>query len=234
MPLPRDTAGRETRNPELLNTGLYSAGDYVVPRYGDGGRKEVPGQVLGDTQDIMGLAQKMITHAMMGGAELLPTNPSASVAVKKKGRKPTNSAVTYEPVVANEAVVPILRTDGFDPNVVKMGSTAPAPVDNTILQPCLPPTLRAQDPLPDPSIEVVFSTQLGKIRLNAVAVLDSTSALTLVFANESEIRYEPAPGTNVQLIVSGKVEDTMYPGFKFTWVDDKKVLMVFVKLSDED
>lgn len=233
MPLPRDTAGGETRSPELVNTGLYSTGDYVVPRYGETGRKEAAGQVLGDSRDVVSLAQKMAAHAVMGGAEMLPAL-SASVAAKKKSKKPTTQRVSNAPVVVNEAVVPILRTDGLDPNVVKIGSTVPDPVVNTILQPCSPPTLRAQDDVPTSSIEVVFSTQLGRIRLNAVAVLDSTSALTLVFANEGEIRYEPAPGTNVQLIVNGKVENTMYPGFKFTWVDDKKILMVFVKLSEED
>ena len=147
MPLPRDTAGRETRDPALVNTGLYSTGDYVVPRYSETGRKEVAGQVLGDSRDIVGLAQKMAAHAVMGGAEMLPV-VNASIATKKKSRKPTPQRASNVPVVVNEAVVPILRTDGLDPNVVKVGSTVPDPVVNTILQPCSPPTLRAQADVP--------------------------------------------------------------------------------------
>ena len=233
MPLPRDTAGRETRNAELVNTGLYSTGDYVVPRYGETGRKEVAGQMLGNADEIMDIAKRMAAHAEMGGAEPLPVL-SASIAAKKKSKRTTTQQPSSPPVVVNEEVTPILRADGIEPRLAKSGSVKPEPVVNTILQPYPSPTLRAPEEVSKPPIEVVFSTPLGKIRLNAVAVLDSDSALTLVFANEGEIRYEPAPGTNVQLILQGKVENTMYPGFKFTWVDDKKVLMVFVKLSEEE
>lgn len=233
MPLPRDIAGRATKTPVLNETGLYSPGDYVVPEYAPTGRKEAPGQVVGGSDDVIRMSQRMAEHALMGGAELLP-ELNASVAAKKKGARTTPRRQSKAPVVVNEAVVPILRTDGIDPNVVKIGGTASEPVVNTILQPSSSPSLRAQTLIPDSSIEVVFSTQLGRIRLNAVAVLDSLNALTLVFANEGEIRYEPAPGTNVQLIVNGKAENTMYPGFKFTWVDNKMVLMVFVKLSEEE
>ena len=236
MPLPRDIAGKESRNPELVNTGMYTAGDYIVPQYAPTGRKEAAGQVLGDTKDLIGLAQRIAQHAKMGGAELLPPMPVAanpSVAAKKKSRKPTPQHASSAPIVVGESVTPVLRVDGLAEDLSKAAGEGTPPVVNTILQPYPPTPLRAQEDVLPPPIEVVFSTQLGKIRLNAVAVLDSNSALALVFANEGEVRYEPAPGTNVQLIINGKEEHTMYPGFKFTWVDQKKVIMVFVKLEDE-
>lgn len=234
MPLPRDTAGKTTRTAGLDQTGFYASGDYVVPEFNESGQKTVPGQVVGDAGNVIALAQKMAAHAEMGGAVLLPSL-AATITGKKKGvRSSPSRKAPAAPVVIQTQAMPILRTDGLDPNVVRGGTTAPLPQSNTILQPSPSPSLRAQINVPTSSIEVVFSTQLGRIKLNASAVLDAQSALVLVFANEGEIRYEPAPGANVQLIIDGRSVNTMYPGFKFPWVDDVMQLMVFVKLPDEE
>lgn len=233
MPLPRDAAGRATRTAGLDQTGYFETGDYVVPEYNDTGSKTAPGQAVGDAANIIGMAQRMAAHAELGGAIPLFISTTA-VPTKKKGSRSSPSRKAAEaPMVSQTPPMPILRTDGLDPNVVLGGTTAPLPQSNTILQPSSSPSLRVQIDLPVPPIEVVFSTQLGRIKLNASAVLDSENALMLVFADEGEIRYEPAPGTNVQLIIDGKLEDTMYPGFKFPWIDNKMRLMVFVKLPAE-
>ena len=239
MPLPRDVAGRATRAAGLDETGYFETADYIVPEFSESGAKITPGQVIGSSSDVVGLAQRMAAHAEMGGATLLFT-PAAPTAPKKKGSRSSPSRKASDaPAGLQASATPVLRTDGLDPNVVPVGTTVPLPQSNTILQPSSSPPLRAQIEIPvppvppTPPIEVVFSTQLGRIKLNALAVLDSQTALVLVFANEGEIRYEPAPGTTVQLIINGRLENTMYPGFKFPWIDNKMQLMVFVKLPED-
>lgn len=234
MPLPRNISGEATRTAGLDQTGFYSAGDYVVPEFTESGKKTTPGQVVGNAPSIVELAQRMAAHAEMGGATLLPVPPAAE-ALKKKATRSSPSRKAPSAPVANQATkTPILRADGLDPNVVTGDLTVPLPVVNTILQPSPSPSLRVQTNVPSSSIEVVFSTQLGRIKVNASAVLDSQNALVLVFAHEGEIRYEPVPGTNVQLIIDGKLVNTMYPGFKFPWMDETMQLMVFVKLPDDE
>ena len=216
MPLPRDISGKATRSPGLINTGFYESGDYVVPEFTEGGTKSAPGQVLGDAADVMGLAKKMAVHAEMGGATPLPpTKPgktSKPAKVKKALPRPRAPQLERDPVLKVDGLVMQPPVEAQDTNPILSRS----------------PSIQTSSP-----IEVVFSTQLGRIKLNAAAVLDSTNALVVVFANEGEIRYEPAPGAEVQLIIDGKLEKTMYPGFKFEWTDNRTVLMVFVKLPED-
>ena len=216
MALPRDISGRNIRGNNLLDTGIFTQGDYVVPEFSENGTKITKGQVLGDLQEVSSLAAKMNAHAIMGGAEPLPAPPvtkqakTAKTAVSKKAA----------PVPLTTLGALKILADGMDNETTSTMLKTERPVEKAAIG--------------SPSIEVVFSTQLGRIKVNVSAVLDSLNALVLVFANESEIRYEPTAGTNVQLIINGRVENTMYPGFKFPWVDKEKTLMVFVKLAETE
>lgn len=208
MPLPRDISGSAQRS-LLDGTGFYQPGDYVVPEYSEGGTKTKNGQVVDET-GAMDLAKKMASYAVMEGAEPLPQPDSAIVVVGEKSKPRKGKRKEVNPT-ALDIIIPQIQADGFKGVPQQPG--------------VIPPIIRAP-------IEVVFSTQLGRIKVNVYDVLDSLSALVLVFKDESEIRYEPAPGANVQLVINGKLENTMYPGFKLPWIDNKMQLMIFVKLSE--
>lgn len=206
----------------LDTSGFYQPGDYVVPDYNENGGKLVAGQVVGDKSQIVGISKMMAAHALMEGAELLlddSLDPAKdpTPGKKKKAKKVAelkNKRTTQADV---DNVVPQLRVDGLDNREA--------------------PQVKASQPKEEPKvnpIEIVFSTGLGRIKLNAISVLDSDNALAIVLADEGEVRYEPAPGSTVQLAIRGKIENTMYPGFKFTWLDNKKQIMVFVKIPSED
>ena len=205
-----------------MNSGFYQAGDYVVPEYGEQGNKTAPGQVIGSASEVMDMSKRMAQHALMQGASPLPIAiqdmPPARKGPKAKAAKPEKVKKSQTAQERLDTVVPLLRVDG-------LSMAEPKPQVNLLL------SSSPQAPASSP-IEVVFSTQLGRIKVNASAVLDSNNALVIVFSDEGEIRYEPAPGSEVQLLIGGRVENTMYPGFKFSWVDDKRKLMVFVKLPD--
>lgn len=217
MPLPRDTSGKATRSAALSSTGYYGAGDYVVPEFTESGSKVVNGQIVGDGSSVSAMAQRMSEHALMGGALPLVITHAIDKAAKR-----TKAAKKVKPLPAQKeqkANSPIVRADGYSEVVQPV--TMPTPIDVPV------------SAVASPSIDVVFSTPLGKIKVVVTAVLDSVNSLILVFANEGEIRYEPAPGANVELIINGRAIETMYPGFKFPWIDDRMALMVFVKTAEE-
>lgn len=223
MPLPREVAGKATKTATLDQTGYYAAGDYVVAEFSENGSKTAPGQVVGEPSNVISMSKKMAEHALMGGAEPLPIlAPVPTKAAKRPGR-PSKAQKAGEALQEKvDKLQPLIRADGL----ASADLLPKPPLANDILPPPSPtPSLR--------SIEVVFSTQLGRIKVNTLAVLEDQNALILVFKDESEIRYEPAPGTNVQLIVESKLTNTMYPGFKLTWMDGKMILMVFVKVEEE-
>ncbi len=252
MSLPRAIAGQEIRGAALEGSEYYSIGDFVAPRYSETGSQEGTGQLVGGAAAVAELRNKYELYAQMEGGELLPSATVTGALVikpeikgkKKVGRrdKGRHLGVTVQPVPSEASRLP--QTNEATPNTVKQAQTFdPTALSNTILQPYPQPQLRSTDRIhlssstpvtyDSPSIEVVFSTPLGKIRLNALAVLDSTNALALVFANEGEIRYEPAPGTDVQLIINKQTINTMYPGFKFNWMTPPLVIMVFVKTEQD-
>ena len=222
MPLPRDIAGKAQKR-QLEHTAFYSKGDYVVPEYSESGAKTAQGQVVGDPSEVMEMSKMIASHALMEGGEMLPDvlPPTLTVLPKPEKRKPgpKPKAVKHATAEAVNAVVPQMKADGFNGNTVEVGQTTPA----------IPLAPSGQ---PSTFIEVVFSTQLGRIKVNALAVLNTDNALALVFANDAAISFEPATGSNVQLVINGQVYNTMYPGFRFTWMDNKIQLMVFVKLSE--
>ena len=231
MPLPRDIAGKALPTASLLNTGFFQPGDYVVPQYNESGAKTVKGQVLGDNTEIMNMAAIIAEHANMeGGTPLMlpakaleaPRSESKAVAKPKEVKAKKNA-----PRAIQEAAKPQpfkLKVDGM-PAALEPQPVVDLLLSSSSLKPTAPST---------PPIEVVFSVPAGRIKVNASAILDSNNALILVFKDEGEIRYEPAPGSEVELIIGNRVERTMYPGFKFSWVDGVKSLMVFVKLAESE
>lgn len=201
MPLPRDVSG-QAATLGLATTGLFQTGDYVVPEFSDTGHKTKNGSVVGDAEVATAMSKKMLEHALMEGATLLPDilTKKAKKGAKAKAGPPLPPTGT-----------PMLRVDSFEPK-----ASANAQVISA---------------LPLPHIEVVFLTQLGRIKVEVLAVLEAPTCLALVFASERDILYEPEPGTNLQLVIKAKAQAVMYPGFRLTWLDNTTQLMVFIKLD---
>lgn len=79
---------------------------------------------------------------------------------------------------------------------------------------------------------IVFNTQIGKIRLNTVGILNCPQAICLI-VDKDELKYEPAVGYKCEMIIGEETFSVAYFGFKFDWPDSNNVLMIFV-VNQED
>lgn len=188
-------------------------GDYIVPSYSENGTPRSPGIAQGTSEDMERLRQKMIRHATASGGVALTAQAAPVVeAPKKRGRK--------------KAVVQTQAAPVVQPTImVSQPAVMPAPI--VYSQPAVPST-----PVRIPAIDVVFANRFGKMTLKAIQCLEHEDALCLVFENEDKLTFIPAQGEELTVTIDKTFEHKiLYPGYIFTWPDDKK-LMVLVKLPD--
>ena len=82
---------------------------------------------------------------------------------------------------------------------------------------------------PTRELEVVFLTQLGRIKAKILGYMEEENAVWLVFKDVSSIVYDPEVSANVKFSIDGDVFDTIYYGLKTKWFSNNNIIMVFLK-----
>lgn len=80
--------------------------------------------------------------------------------------------------------------------------------------------------------EIILVSPLGKIKMNVAKVLDSDRAMILVFANDTDLNFEPNVGDDLKILWGGREYPVMYPGVIFRWTDGLQKLMLFFKSNE--
>jgi len=203
MEISRYEAGRELPPATVGITGEHEgAANYIVPHYHETGHKTRQGLALNPEATIR-MEQIMKRHGekVSVPAPVVLNTPGSPLNGKRKTRKTT-------------------RTPQVTPQV-----TLPTPYYTPTNHPLL-----ADLSITPTKITVVFVVKSATIKVLVDAVLNSETGLSLVFANEEEIRITPEQGDQLVLVLPGKVEiPVMYLGIIHQWYNSPQQLMSFIK-----
>ncbi len=202
-------------------------GAYVVGRYSDEGTKKSHGGLVDETS--RSITNKIIKSALSKGGTVLPGFDSKTPKVKagkvKKEKEFTNKEKRARADQREEQFQELIKA-----NNVETKQTIPK---MTKLQQAKSVALPASEIVKTRKLSVVFDSGAAKMKLDVVGILEQETSIILVFANEDEVRFTPAPGQYLNITIdNNKTHRVLYPGFIHTWVDHEKQLMILVKDTD--
>ena len=204
-----------------LSSGVaVPTASFIVGKYDEDGRRKVTGVVAqgpGEAHRINKLLLKSMTNRgeLMAGYVMTPAGPVKSTLIKQAA--PQHIVASVKPKRGRKA---------------KEVAYTEAPL---MEEPSFPQ--REPEPLQvkRETFPVVFNIETGNIKSIVDAILENGSAVTLVYANEDSISYEPEPGSKLNLILPGhRRTEVMYLGMKFRWYDSEQQLLVFMKTEVDE
>ena len=207
---------------------------YIVGRYDDYGQMQEDGEFIGGERQSVKY-KKLLIDSMSSHGRLMPgyvmtpdgprpqavLTPPKGVVGKRVAKKATKAVVKKA-----EEYIPITREDIYEDEVPAVEE----PVKGGFIQ-----TKPTQPKAAKTSFNVVFSIDSGKIKSVVNAVLETGTALLLVYEDEDAVSYIPEKGSHLIIITPDKREvPVLFLGLQFEWYNTRQQLLVFMKTEVDE
>ena len=208
-------------------SGMYETGDLIVGSYREDGSKISNGQLYGNTEEISKLTKKIISAGINSGAVVSSQPLSKPVRgknkVKNETKTPEKPKSQPKTLSEKQAAVDEIYTTHI----------------NNLQNKSLPiihyTTNNANSASPLHTFAVICVNAFGKIKIKVIDYLEDDLSVILVFENEEAITFEPKIGEYLSLSKNkDHSQHVMYTGFKHTWIDNTKRLLVFIKSEESE
>ncbi len=227
--------------------GQGELGDYIVPKFNALGKRISEPSFVGSAEEIKEKSLAIIKSALLGsregkfvrktGIDVGPQRRSESAINPSKNPTKKQRKVNNNQEKSTSSKLPIIELDK-KPLKVKPSSIY-LPIEEAMRAINMDEETNYSVNTPSisatKSIYVTLSSNFGKIKVSVAAVLEEETALILVYNNEEAMSFIPHQGDILSIIINkDRTERVMYTGFLFTWIDNTKKLMVFVKAPAEE
>lgn len=201
---------------EYLNKG-----DFVVGSYNNMGTQIKPGGLMGDPTELNEFQHLVLeSAARTKGAEAAPIPQVQPSTKKKKTRLKKQPAVDINPP-------PLITLQQLEDEETSAEKTE---LENNII-------LAAAKEIVEAKLKdvVIHIDGFGKLKMKVEDVLESDMAYAFVFAKEEDIIFTPQAGQTLNITLpDGEMILAYYPDTLFTWIDNKKKIMVLFKQPSEE
>jgi hypothetical protein len=223
-----------TSNTALVDPAFLQQAEQISGVYSPHGKRLQPSQVLMTPENIK--KREAILRSMMSVGTYIGTGPlDEAVAtsseprtsrrkVKAKGKKEEHfPTLPISPLVENPSAF-------VSPPQPTQPSTSLEELKQSLeLQEQEHDRLIAKRAAQAARKSVWLSNDFGKTRLKPQTVLENDHGFLLVFEDDESLDFEPIVGATYKLSVEKDLHPVYYPGITFTWTDEEKKLMLFIK-----
>lgn len=230
-----------------MDFSQFKLGDYIVGDYDPvSGRRKKAGKIVGETEEVVALREKIASDALRRG-ELLPVFTKKGKAKKiKQTKKAAPKPDRIREITAVGETLPIESSGSPTVSVdaLENGSIESATIEQPVRgKPKFYNHVDEEQDF-DESIgtdvepvsyqPIFFENDFGKIRCKVVDVLHSADmAIGLIFNCEDDLIFIPKAAETLKLTVA-TIEYTVYfPGVIFDLPSSEQKLMVLFKSSNE-